>query len=61
MEILGPGGTKLSPLTREPLKEVVLPNTTLLKRIRGYDEEIIRVAEWAARAATSEAAAKEIA
>ena len=45
MEVLGPTGTRLSPLTREPLEIVTLPNTTLLKRIRGYEEEVVRVAE----------------
>ena len=43
MEILG--GTKLSPLTREPLEDVICPNHTLLKRIRGYDEEVLKLVE----------------
>ena len=52
MMVLGPSGNKVSPLTREPLMpEFVVPNFTLLKRIRGYDEEMIRVAEYAWQAA----------
>lgn len=51
MAILGPHGSKVSPLTREPLTPHVLPNMALLKRIQSYDEEVMRVAEVAAAAA----------
>ena len=52
MMVLGPSGNKVSPLTREPLMpEFVVPNYTLLKRIRSYDEEMIRVSEYAWQAA----------
>lgn len=52
MAILGAQGSKISPLTREPLSEVVVPNRALLRRIHAYDEEMMRVAEMAAAAAT---------
>lgn len=43
VEILG--GTKISPLTREPLDDTIIGNKTLLKRIRGYDEEVLKLLE----------------
>ena len=52
MAVLGAQGSKLSPLTREPLSEAVVPNRALLRRIQSYDEEMMRVAEMAAAAAT---------
>lgn len=52
MAILGAQGSKISPLTREPLSEAVVPNRALLRRIQAYDEEMMRVAEMAAAAAT---------
>lgn len=41
----------VSPLTREPLGQHVLPNWTLLRHIQGYDEEMMRAAELASMAA----------
>ena len=38
-------GNGLSPLTREPLAPQVIPNRTLLKRIRAWDEEVLRAVE----------------
>ena len=51
MMVLGPSGNKVSPLTREPLQDFVVPNFTLLKRIRAYEDEMIAVAEFAHQAA----------
>jgi len=51
MAVLGPAGTKISPLTREPLGTHVLPNRTLLRHIQSYDEEMMRAAEVASAAA----------
>jgi hypothetical protein len=48
LAVLGARGSKLSPLTREPLTPHVIPNRTLLRRISAYDEEMLRVAEIAA-------------
>ena len=39
------GGTKVSPLTREVLEPIVYANTALLKRIRSYDDELLRAVE----------------
>ena len=58
MAVLGPGGSKTSPLTREPLAPHVLPNLTLLKVIRSYDEEMMHVAEKASAAALAAAKAR---
>lgn len=43
MEVMG--GTRVSPLTREPLEDFIVTNQTLLKRIRCYDEEVLKIVE----------------
>ena len=49
--VLGPGGTGLSPLTREPLGPHLIPNRALLRHIEGYEEAVMRAAEVASAAA----------
>ena len=51
MAVLGPQGSKVSPLTREPLEPSLVQNWALLRHSQSYDEEMMRVAEMAAAAA----------
>ena len=51
LAVLGPQGSRTSPLTREPLAPFVWPNRTLLGHMESYDEEMTRTAERASAAA----------
>ena len=54
--VMGPTGNGKSPITREPLTPgLLLPNTNVKKRIRSYEEELLKSAE----AALAHAAAKD--
>ena len=57
MTVLGPGCSKISPLTREPLAPHVFRNTALLRRIELYDEEMAQAAAAGAAAERTVAAA----
>lgn len=51
MAVIGASGVGVSPLTREPLGQHVLPNRTLARHMQSYDEEMMRAAEMASAAA----------